>query len=231
MKRTSVLIAAVIGVALAFVAMAGPAAAHVTVTAPGATKGGYAVLTFRVPNEEAKASTVELRVSLPTDTPIASVSVQPHPGWSFTTKVSKLATPIKTDDGDVTQAVSEIVWKADSAATAIKPGEFDQFNISAGPLPDTNTLTLPAIQTYSDGTVVRWIETQAPGSTSEPQHPAPVVTLAAANAVANSNSSDAKDDDGDGPATALSIVALALAAAALGFTLISRSKQRGGRSE
>ena len=46
----------------------------------------------------------------------------------------------------------------------MKPGEFDVFSVSAGPLPtDVNSISLPALQTYSDGSVVRWIEPQVAG--------------------------------------------------------------------
>src|SRR5207244_3407137 len=80
----------VAGVAAALLALAAPAYAHVTVSSPGATAGGYAVLTFRVPTESDTASTTAIKVQMPTATPFASVSVQPHPGWSFTTKNTKL---------------------------------------------------------------------------------------------------------------------------------------------
>jgi periplasmic copper chaperone A len=42
------------------------------------------------------------------------------------------------------------------------------------------TLTFKAIQSYSDGEQVAWIEQPAPGSTAEPEHPAPELHLAAA---------------------------------------------------
>ncbi|MDT4916569.1 MAG: hypothetical protein QOH89_1269 [Pseudonocardiales bacterium] len=155
------------------------ASAHVTVNSADAEQGGYAVLTFRVPNETDTASTTKVTVALPTGHPIASVAVQPHPGWSFTTKTTKLDPPVTTDDGEVTEAVSRITWTADSAASAIKPGEFDEFNISAGPLPAVDRLTFPTLQTYSDGKVVKWVERAAPGSTDEPAHPAPTLDLPA----------------------------------------------------
>lgn len=178
---------------------AATADAHVTVNSPGAVQGGYAVLTFRVPTESDTASTTALKVQLPGDHPLASVSVQPHPGWSFTATKTKLNPPIKTDDGEVSEAVNVIDWKADSAATAIKPGEFDQFLVSVGPLPDVDSVTFKAIQTYSDGTVVSWIEVPAPGSTAEPEHPVPTLQLAPAGAsdpAGNQSSPDA------GPAVA-----------------------------
>ena len=162
-------------------ALAAGASAHVTVDAPGATQGGYTVLTFRVPTESDTLSTTGLAVQLPTDAPLASVLAQPHAGWTYTATEGKLATPITTDDGQVTQAVTKVEWKADSGS-GIKPGQFDQFVLSIGPLPKVASMTFKVIQTYSDGSQVAWIELPAPGSTAEPEHPAPVLKLAAASA-------------------------------------------------
>ena len=164
--------------AVALLVLAAPAFAHVTVSAPGATRGGSdQEITFRVPVEKA-VNTVGLKVALPTDTPIAGVEVQAMPGWTHTEKSTKLATPIHTDDGDITEAVSEIDWTAQQGQ-GLKPGEFGAFTILAGQLPDAPTLTFKAIQTYADGSSVAWIETAAPGSSAAPEHPAPVLTLAA----------------------------------------------------
>lgn len=215
---------ATIGIAIALVAAPTAASAHVTVASGDAVRGGEGVITFRVPTESATASTTKLQVQLPTATPIASVLVQPTYGWTAHAMTSKLATPIKNDDGDtVTEAVSQIVWTADSPATAIKPGEFQQFVISAGPLPNVATLTFGAIQTYSDGTVVKWIESPAPGSTVEPDHPAPVLTLAAAATSATTTPAKAAKSDNTGPIV-VSVIALVVAAAALGFGFVTRAK-------
>ena len=166
---------------------AGAAAAHVSVSSPAAVQGGYATVTFKVPTESATASTTGLKVQLPADQPLASVSVLPMNGWTYTVTKAKLATPISSDDGDITEAVSVIEWKADSAQTAIKPGEFNQFTISAGPLPKAASMTFKAIQTYSDGTAVSWIEQAAEGSSTEPEHPAPVLQLSAPGSTAPSS--------------------------------------------
>jgi len=161
-------------------AAAGVASAHITVSAPEATSGGSdTVIRFRVPDESDAARTVGLKVRLPTDTPIASVLVQPKAGWSVSVRQSKLATPIKTDDGDITEAVSEIDWKVSAGGQGIAPGQFDEFVLIAGQLPEARSLTFKAIQTYSDGSTVSWIEEPAPGSSVEPEHPAPVLTLGA----------------------------------------------------
>lgn len=211
----------VAGVAATLLTVATPAFAHVTVSSPGATAGGYAVVTFRVPTESDTASTTALKVQLPEQTPFASVSVQPHTGWTFTTKNTKLATPIKTDDGDeITEAITEIDWKADSAASAIKPGEFDQFNVSVGPLPQASAITFKAIQTYSDGKEVDWTEMPAQGSTAEPEHPAPTLKLAAAATTDDPAPKAAKSDSQTGPmvlggiALGLAVLGLALGGAA-----------------
>jgi uncharacterized protein YcnI len=155
------------------------ASAHVTVNSADASQGGYARVAFRVPDESDTLSTTKLEVNLPTDQPLASVSVMPVPGWTFTVKTTKLAKAITTDDGDsVTEAVSQITWTASSPATAIKPGEFQEFPVSLGPLPKADSMVFKTLQTYSDGSIVRWIDLSQPGQ-PEPDHPAPVLKLAA----------------------------------------------------
>jgi uncharacterized protein len=206
------------GVVAAWLALAAPAYAHVTVSSPDATQGGEAVLTFQVPTESDTASTTGFKLQLPTDTPFASVLVRPHPGWSFTTKTERLAHPVTTDDGDqVAQAVSEIDWTSDSAATAIKPGEFDEFVVSAGPLPKAATITFKAIQVYSDGSQVHWTDVPAPGSTVEPEHPAPTLKLAVANPPASTHSGSSQTGS-----VVLASVALAVAVVALAVAILRR---------
>ena len=75
----------------------------------------------------------------------------------------------------VTEAVSKITWTATGGG--LEPGQFDLFTISAGPLPTKpSKLEFKAVQTYSDGTVVRWIQPTVKGA-PEPDHPAPTLTL------------------------------------------------------
>jgi uncharacterized protein YcnI len=166
--------------AIAIVAVGATAAgAHVSVVPGTAPKGGFEILSFSVPNEEPAANTVKLEVTLPTKSPIAFVSTQPMPGWTVAVEKTTLAKPVKTDDGEITEAVSKITWTATEGG--LEPGEFDLFTISAGPLPtNTGKLTFKAIQTYNDGTVVSWIQKTVKGA-PEPEHPAPTLTLTAAD--------------------------------------------------
>ncbi|WP_063794399.1 YcnI family protein [Kitasatospora sp. MBT63] len=163
-------------------ASAVPAFAHVTVQPGTAAQGAYTAVAFRVPDESDTASTTKLEVTLPADHPVASVATRPLPGWTATAEKTKLATPLKTDDGDeITEAVSKITWTADANAK-IAPGQFQDFAVSLGPLPtDTDKIVFKALQTYDDGTVVRWIEESKDGR-PEPEHPAPVLTLTKAAA-------------------------------------------------
>ena len=153
----------------------GVAGAHVSVQPSSLPKGGFGILSFSVPNEKDDANTISVEVDLPTKYPIASVSVKPMTGWTISTEQTTLTKPAKTDDGTVTQAVSKITWTA--TAGGLAPGQFDLFTISAGPLPTKpSKLEFKAIQTYSDGEVVRWIEPTVKG-TPEPESPAPTLTL------------------------------------------------------
>jgi len=199
------------------IVIAGPASAHVHVDGTDTTQGGYGVLTFRVPTESATASTTKISVAFPSATPVASVSTQPVAGWTAKVTTAKLSTPITTDDGSIDTYVASVTWTATSAATAIHPGEFQQFSVSAGPLPKADELVLPTTQTYSDGSVVRWNERSADAA-AEPEHPAPVLTLAASTPASAPAATTASDDSPSWPGwTGLGAgcVALVLAALAL----------------
>jgi uncharacterized protein YcnI len=176
MRLTHVVRAAVAAAAAATAALAFPAtaSAHVTVNPNTAVQGGYTKVTFRVPTERDDANTVKLEVAIPTDQPIGSVSLRPVQGWTATTETAKLATPIKTADGDITEAVSKITWVAD-ANSGIKPHQFQEFDVSLGPLPQTDQIVFKALQTYSTGEIVRWIDEPSAGADAE--HPAPVLKL------------------------------------------------------
>ncbi|MCJ0979110.1 YcnI family protein [Rhodococcus sp. ARC_M12] len=143
---------------------AGAASAHVVVSAPDAAQGGYSVLTFRVPTESDTASTSSVKVTLPG---LNSARTQPVPGWTST---------VEKDSADL--AVS-VTWTA-NPGSEVGPGQFQQFLLSAGPLPEEETVSFPATQTYTDGEVVNWDEPMTEDG-SEPELPAPTLTLAASS--------------------------------------------------
>lgn len=143
------------------VAGSGFASAHVSVNAPGAVQGGYDVLTFRVPTESETAGTTGLTVQLPG---LRSARTEPLPGWQA----------VVTKD-PTSNLATEVTWTADPGVQ-VGPGQFSEFRISAGPLPETDTVEFPVTQTYSDGTVVNWDQGPATDGT-EPERPAPTLTL------------------------------------------------------
>lgn len=143
---------------------AGIASAHVSVVAPDAAQGGYSVLTFRVPTESETAGTTALTVTLPG---LKSARTEPMPGW--TAAVTK---------DPASGLATSVTWTADPGV-AVGPGQFQQFLLSAGPLPEQDTVPFPAVQTYSDGQVVAW--DQETTGDEEPEKPAPTLTLAASS--------------------------------------------------
>ena len=144
------------------VMLPGIALAHVTVKPNEVVAGGFQTFFVQVPNEKDNASTTKVEIEFPQA--FASVSFQPKPGWKRTVKMVKFDEPIEAFGEQVTEGVGTVTWSGGEIA----PGEFETFYFSAGAVPE-GELVFPALQTYSDGDVVRWI---GPPDSDEP---APVV--------------------------------------------------------
>lgn len=210
--------------AASLVALAAPAYAHVSVSSDDASQGGFGIATFSVPNESDTAATTKVEVTLPTDTPFASVSAQAKPGWTIDATTEKLDEPVTNGEFEVTEVTTTLTWTA--AGDGIAPGEFDTFGLSGGPFPSADELMLPVIQTYDDGEVAAWDQEQT-GDT-EPEMPAPVLALSTSSGDVDHHGSDAEasttDDtqavsaassDSGGIALTIAIAAAVVAAAAL----------------
>jgi uncharacterized protein YcnI len=157
----------------------GIASAHVTLYPSSLPKGASDVLVgFAVPNESTTTSNVvQLEIDLPTANPILGAHAQAIPGWTVAVETTQLPKPITTDDGQITEAVSKVTWTAATPSAGYGPDQFMLFNVLAGTLPsNTNQLVFKALQTYSDGTVVSWIEPIVKG-TPDPEHPTPILKL------------------------------------------------------
>jgi uncharacterized protein YcnI len=177
-----------IGVALAAILMLPIVAqAHVTVQPGSAEGGGFSVVAFRVPNERDDASTTQLRVTLPKDQPLGSVQTTPMPGWKITTVTRHLDKPIEMFGERLDTVVSEVTWTATDGG--IRPGQFQDFNLSLGQLPKSGELVFNVLQTYSGGEKVNWNEISADPSV-EPEHPAPILSITPAAAETGSGASD-----------------------------------------
>jgi uncharacterized protein YcnI len=139
-----------------------PASAHVQASSADAVRGGLALVSFQVPNESTTgAATTALTVDL---TNVSAVQTEAEPGWTA-----------KLDRGSGSGAVRSVTWTA-APNGGIPVDEFGVFRISVK-LPDSDTVSFPATQTYADGAVVKWDQPPGPGG-AEPEHPAPTLVLA-----------------------------------------------------
>lgn len=151
------------------------AAAHVDAQLDGAGPGGFGVITLGVPTEATKPATTKVAVRIPDDTPMRTVRPQPLAGWTVDVTKRKIDPPLYKDDGTpVTEVVDTVTWTA--TGPGIPTGQFAQFALYAGPLPDADSLALPTTQTFTDGTTEAWSEPVSGGE--KPKFPVPTATIA-----------------------------------------------------
>ncbi len=128
-------------------------------------------------------------------------------------------------DGEITEAVSKITWSGGQIA----PGNFQRFPVSMGPLPDVDSLQFKAVQTYSSGETVRWIEAE-PTDGTEAEHPAPTLTLAPAQEDATSVPADATSTDDDDSAKTIGYIALGVGAIGVVLGAVALVRRRPASS-
>ena len=165
MKARLTLVTLVAGSALA---LAGAAQAHVTVHPNALPSSSFTVININVPNERDRAGTVRVDVQFPNG--VYTASVAPMPGWRGRVITRKLNKPVEIEKGfTVTTRVDRVVF----SGGRIGPGQFLSFPVSIlTPKAKSGTLvTFKALQTYSNGEIVRWI-----GSPSS-ESPAPQVLM------------------------------------------------------
>ncbi|GLZ82028.1 membrane protein [Actinorhabdospora filicis] len=215
---------AVAGLALIGVlTMAGAASAHVTINPGQVQAGSYARVDLRVPNESDTASTVKIELTLPEQYPFASVRTTPIAGWKVETAKRTLTTPLDVHGRQITEAVSTVTWTAENAAAGVQPGQFVEFGLSLGPVPDVagSTLIFKAIQTYSDGEEAAWIADPPAAGAEEPENPAPALKVVAGSGDEHADqpsatAPEAKDaDENDTVSLVIASVAGVLAIAAI----------------
>ncbi|MGC4748674.1 DUF1775 domain-containing protein [Micromonospora sp. DT201] len=142
-------------------------AADVTTTPTEALQGDAVRLEFSVPEERAGTKTREIEVRMPADAPIAEVYPMSVDGWA--PRISS-----RTLDRPVAGIHSTGVSTVTTAVTWVRVGESEpgpaRLALSMGPLPQAERLTFEVVQTYADGTVVRWAD-------ADGAHRAPALTL------------------------------------------------------
>ncbi|GLZ01127.1 YcnI family protein [Actinoplanes sp. NBRC 103695] len=175
--RTSAAVMAGVVLATAVIP-AGAASAHVSVSPTEAGQGGFAVLTFRVPNERSDAKTTKVQLFFPTDNPIIGTTVRQTVGWTAQVARGALPKPVTVNGKTLTQGVLSVTWIAKTAADGVGGTDYQEFGVSVGPLPAADRVVFKALQTYDDGELVRWIDEPVDGQ-PEPEAPAVVLNLTA----------------------------------------------------
>lgn len=157
MRKQAAACAAVIG----GLVLPAAAQAHVSLHPNTLPAGSNPTIAVRVPSEETSANTVKVAVQFPPG--FLDAPTQPVPGWTARVVTKKLATPVTTDEGTVSEEVSEVIWSGGKI-----PPEHIQNFIFTTAVPDNDTgktLEFKTIQTYDNGKVVHWI---GPASADEP---------------------------------------------------------------
>jgi hypothetical protein len=156
---------------LAVAGLAGPALAHVEVSADKTQAGATDVtLTFTGEAENPHAGIKTERVVLPEGIAPTDVTLVKAPaGWTFARRADGF-----TVGGKELKTGTDAVW-----------------SVKIAKLPaDATRLSFKTLETYGDGEVDRWIEIQEPGQ-AEPDHPAPLLTLKPAASTAPATPSTA----------------------------------------
>jgi Domain of unkown function (DUF1775) len=139
---------------------AGPAAAHIEVSAESAQAGtGPVTLSFMAESESPSAGIVSVKTQLPDGIAPATVSLAGAPeGWVLT----------PTADG------------FELGGPALAPGLDAEYSVAVTQLPaDATELAFPTLQRYSDGREDAWIE-PVTDALPDPEKPAPVLSVAPA---------------------------------------------------
>jgi uncharacterized protein YcnI len=152
---------------------AGIASAHVTVGPKETSQGKYEMFTVKVPSEKEDVLTTKIQVLIPEDVNITRF--EPKPGWTY--KIQK----------DVSDKITSVTWTAEGEG--LSATEFGQFNMNGKVGDKATEIVWKAIQTYSDGSVVEWVEAE------EENYPASVAVVNPADASAHGHGETTTDKD------------------------------------
>nr|BFE59408.1 hypothetical protein GCM10020063_039340 [Dactylosporangium thailandense] len=164
-RRLAVYSAAIAAGLMATLLPAAPASAHVKVSADKPHVSARNVtITFTSEGESSRAGISAERVALPDGIEMGDVELVDAPqGWSFSA-------------GTEGYTIS---------GPALKPRADAVHTIRIAQLPAAaRMLAFKTLETYSDGSVTRWIDLPEAGN-PEPEHPAPVLMLQPAAATSN----------------------------------------------
>ncbi|HEY3793997.1 MAG TPA: DUF1775 domain-containing protein [Bradyrhizobium sp.] len=160
--------------AVAALAAASPAFAHITLEGREAAIGSSYKAVFVVPHGCAGSATVKIRVQIPEG--VIGVKPMPKPGWNVEAIKGKYASEYDFHGAKLSEGVKEVVWSGGKL-----PDDFyDEFVISTyltGALKPDTMLYFPTVQECEQG-VSRWIDIPVdPAHAHDSKWPAPGVKL------------------------------------------------------
>lgn len=153
-------------------ALAIPAAAHVTIDPPEVPANGFSRIALRVPHGCAGAATNAIEVALPEG--ITMARPMPKPGWDIAIEMRPLERPQPSAHGLVREAPGAIAWRGGPLPDA----HYEEFvlMIRTPDRPGT-ILAFPVIQRCVDGASHAWTELADPAN-PRPRSPAALLRLA-----------------------------------------------------
>ncbi len=161
--------------AVAAMAVSGPASAHVTLEKGEAPVGSTYKAVLRVPHGCEGAPTNVVRVQVPEG--FIAVKPMPKAGWTLEKVRGAYAKAYDYHGTPLAEGVREVVWSGGSLAD----DEYDEFvfrGMLVGELTVGDTFYFPTVQECPEGKVERWIEVPAAGQSSDDlEMPAPGVKL------------------------------------------------------
>ena len=158
--------------------MPAAAQAHISLHPNTIPAGAFVTLNVRVPGEQEGAYAYKVDMLMPPR--FTEIGTENVPGWSVKEVMVKLAKPIQTDEGRISEEVGQIVWTGDRTKLGrLENGQFIQFPLSIA-MPANiagQSLAFKTIQYYSNGKVIHWI---GPPSA---EYPAPTINVTARGAL------------------------------------------------
>lgn len=154
------------------------ASAHISLHPNTIPAGAFATVELRVPGEQEGAHVAKVAVLFPKG--FTGVDYQSVSGWSTRVIESRLAHPLEEDGETIDSEVSEIVWTWKGPASKVDNGQFIDFPLSLA-IPEGasgSSLQFKAVQTYSNGQVVHWIDPSL-----QAEHPSPRINVTAKGGV------------------------------------------------
>jgi periplasmic copper chaperone A len=214
-------------VGLAAVVFPAAAVAHVTLQPGEWEPGAFARVAVRVPNERDDAETTRVTVQFPEN--VLTARFQEHPFCERQTQTEELDQPVE----DITERIVSVTWTCNPP---IATDGFEEFGVSFQVPEDAqpgDEILFPALQVYSSGERVRWVDPDPEGESPAPRvvvvapeeeaEAAPAPTTTEETEAAPAVSAD-DDDSSSTVALIFGIAGLAAGLLALGVALFRKPK-------